>query len=141
MRHFLIWDAALAGPLPPASCCSCQLWSRSLQTEELHQPFAALTCSTMAQWLHCLLWKCPDSQEVALQQFYFLWSPSCCDWKKLNIINLIKCLLHNGSFVRCFIVLHHGQMKLWKYHYILTLGILSFSMICERNEKVESCQA
>lgn len=124
MRHFGSWDAASASPLPPASGYRYLLWTCSLQTEELQQHqrpkrlrrllfWCALCYGSVAVLVVVKVSRCSD-KKVALQQFYLLWS-TCSDWKELKIINLNKYLLHNGSHVRCFTVLHKGQRKLWIY--------------------------
>lgn len=69
----------------------------------------------MGLWLCCLLWRYLEAQVRKLHYSSFIYHGLPLVLTKNKIINLNKYLLHNGSCMRCFTLLHNGQRKLWIY--------------------------
>lgn len=90
----------------PAICCSDVLYYGSVST--------------------LLIVKMSSCSESCITAVLFPVGSFLLQLKKLKIINLNMCLLDNGSFVRCFIVLWHRQRKLWKYPGYLDTCYLEF---------------
>lgn len=125
-RNETFWQLGCCLSWPSASCQRLQVPPLDLLTPDwgaaaapatkASQAFAVLVCSLL--WL-CGCVGCCESVLMLRQESHVtavLFAVVYLFWlKKLKIINLNKYLLHNGSHVRCFTVLHKGQRKLWIY--------------------------